>query len=127
MRFDPYVLVKDDASVQAVLGSEPMRFWPFGEGDETPLHNPDQRVVYATWQTAVGLPQNTLSGRPSMDQYRIQIDVWAPKASDADSAADVLRDALEPHGYQVSTNPEGRDPETRLYRVSFDFEFWQSR
>jgi hypothetical protein len=128
MRIDLAAMVQGDPEVIAVLGDNPLRFYPFGEADEEPLDaDAAPRPVYATWQTINGRPENYLSERPDMDWYRVQIDVWAPRGSIADAAADALRNALEPHGYMVSLNLDGRDPETRLYRISFDFEFWVSR
>ena len=123
MRINVYDFVKDDPSVQAVLGDDPMRFYPFGEADEE-VQKP---AVYATWQIVSGLPQNKLSGRVDLDWFRVQLDVWGKVTTEVEAAANALRAALEPRGYMVSINPEGRDPETRLYRMSFDFEFWQSR
>lgn len=128
MRLDLYALVQADAAVIAALGDEPMRFFPFGEADEEPLAaDAAPRATYATWQTINGAPENYLADRPDMDWYRVQIDVWSQRGSDADAAADALRDALEPHGHQASVNMDGRDTETRLYRISFDFEFWVPR
>ncbi|WP_421793866.1 tail completion protein gp17 [Hydrocarboniphaga effusa] len=123
MRPNLYPMVQGDAGVQAILGDDPMRFFPFGEADEG--SNPDQ--VYATWQLISGLPQNQLKGPATLDWFRMQIDVWAANANDADAAASALRTALEPKGYIVSINADGRDPATRAYRISFDFEFWQKR
>lgn len=125
MRLDLYGMVKDDAGVQSALGAEP-RFYPFGEAPQASVPDGELRESYATWQSSA-IPQNVMDGRPDMDDHRTQIDVWAPQAVDADQTADAIRDALEPLGHQVSLNFDGRDPETRLYRISFDFEFWQSR
>jgi hypothetical protein len=125
MRLNLFALVQNDAGVQAALGDAPMRLFPFGEADEQAGEGP--HPAYATWQTIDAQPENYLSGRPDADRHRLQIDVWASLAADAEAAADALRNALELKGHQVSINLDGRDPETRLYRISFDFEFWQNR
>jgi hypothetical protein len=126
VRFNVYALVQGDAGVQALLGNDPMRFWPFGEADEQPAGS-ELREVYATWQTVAGRSENYLSGRSDMDWSRVQIDVWGPTGAAVDAVVDALRNALELRGYLGGINLDGRDPETRLYRISFDFEFWQAR
>lgn len=116
----PYPLLRDDAGVQAVLGNPP-RAYPFGEAPQ------GVALPYCVWQLIAGTPANQLSGRPTMDALRYQFDVYADTAAQARSVGNAVAYALELDGHQVSHNPEDRDPETRSYRVSFDFEFQATR
>lgn len=99
--------------VVAVFGN-PVRVYPFGDADEkTPL-------PYAVWQVISGSPENYLAGRPDIDGFSTQIDVYAETASEARTSAKALRDALEPVAYVTGYNGETRDPDTRNFRYSFD-------
>lgn len=116
-----FAMLKDDAGVAAQFGAGAARVYVPGdvpEGATTP---------YASWQTISGTAENYLSERPDMDAFRVQFDVYASTRPAAKVAAEALRDALEPHGHQISFNLDERDDTTKLYRMSFDFEFWQSR
>lgn len=110
-----------DTGVQAVLGDNPVRFWPFGEGE------PDPQLPYAVWQTAFGNPLNYVNQRPDGDQFGIQIDVYAKQASDARDAAQAIRDAIEGVAHVTQYNGEFRDPVTRNYRYSFTADFIVNR
>lgn len=110
--------VQTDSDCVAVFGD---RVQPFGYAD--------QQIVepYATWQIISGEAFNTLGCSPTTDRYRVQFDVWAKRASVAQSSAETLRNAMEKYGYLVGYNGSGRDAETKLYRFSFDMEFLNER
>lgn len=103
--------------VLSIFGSSPLRIYPFGEAEGPPA------LPYAAWQVISGNPENFLSGRPDVDGYRTQIDVYADTVSNANRAAEALRDAFERVAYIVSFNGNSRDPETKNYRISFDVEW----
>ena len=105
------------AQVKALLGSDPVRVWPFGDTEEKPA------LPYAVWQIISGSPDNFLSGRPVVDAFRTQIDVYGTSAASVRAAATALRDALEGVAYLVAYNGESRDRDTKNYRVSFDIEW----
>lgn len=114
-------IVAANAASKALLGSNPLRFYPYGEADEKTAK------PYAVWQTAYGSPFNFLAGTPTDDSWGVQIDVYGADSVQATKTAEAVRAALEPHGYLVSYNGEGREAQTRLYRYSFTMEFMTTR
>jgi len=98
------------AEVKALLGSNPVRVYPFGEAEE------GTALPYAAWQIISGSPENYLSGKPD-------VDVYGATAASTRAAATALRDALEGVAYLVAYNGENRDRDTKNYRVSFDLEW----
>lgn len=112
-----------DSGVTALLGTSPVRLYPFGEAEERPLLD----EPYATWQIVGGEPQNTLACPPDMDSFSVQVDVWAKTASASRDVAMALRDVIELHAYIVSWRGESRDVQTRNYRYSFDVDWFVQR
>ena len=110
------------AEVGALLGTAPLRMWPFGDAPQT-----NQTLPYAVWQTVGGAPENYISGVPDIDAYLIQIDVYATTASSARDVARALRDAIEPNAHIISWRGESVEPETRHYRSSFDVDWFNRR
>lgn len=116
-----FVTVAADSSVTSLLGSAPVRFWPFGyvpQGEDRP---------YAIHQLIAGSPANTLSCVPDIDNFSIQIDAYARTVSDSRAVAEVLRDALETDAHLTAYNGENWEQNTGLYRVSMTFDFWTYR
>ena len=116
-----FPVVAASAAVTAVLGTAPVRFWPFGEAPEGSV------LPYSVWQTVTGTPENYLGDLPDLDSYTLQIDVYASTGSSARAAAKALRDAVEPHAHIVAWRGESREAETKLYRYSFDVEWMTPR
>jgi len=109
------------SEVVDALGSDPVRLFQFGQAP--------QNVVkpYAVWQTIGGAPENYITGVPDIDQLSLQVDVYATTAADAREAAIALRDAIEPVAHVVGWRGEDREPETQLYRISFDVDWFVHR
>lgn len=78
---------------------------------------------YLVHRVVGGVPYNMLADAPGMDYSREQFDIYAETQDSADTVYEAVRDALEAHGYIVSFNGNGRDPETNRYRISFDMSF----
>ena len=110
-----------DAGVTALLGASPVRLYPFGDAPQ------DGPKPYAVWQTIGGAPENYLAGRPDVDGYTLQVDVYAAAGKDARAVAKALRDAIEPHAYIIRWGGESRDPATKSYRYSFDVSWFVPR
>ena len=117
-----YRLAKQSAAVLAVLGGPEPRLYPWGENDDERLAYP-----YATWVQITGSPQSLLAGRPASDRVTTQIDVWAKTQPSAEAAAKALRDAIELDCYIAAWRSHGRDAETKLYRISFDADWFVYR
>ncbi len=85
---------------------------------------------YLTWFQVVAAPENTLSETPTIDRSTIQIDIWVDGPDGdkrAERIAEAVRDALEPHAHMTSAPIDRRDPETRLWRMALEFDFWLPR
>lgn len=102
------------SAVTALLGTSPVRLWPFGEAIQ------GAAKPYAVWQVFGGAPENYLGQVPDSDRFSIQVDVYAETVASARSVAEALRDAIEPHAHVTAWRGESRDTETRLFRFSFD-------
>lgn len=103
-----------DAGVTALLGTTPLRLYSFGDA-------PDKVVKpYAVWQVIGGEPENYLAGRPDIDGYALQVDVYATTGQSARAVAKAIRDAIELHACIIRWGGDGRDPATKNYRYSFD-------
>lgn len=115
---DIYRIVTGDATVASLIST---RFYPFGEAPQ------GVAKPYAVWQLIFGEPLNCISGRPDMDQYSVQVDVYAAQAGEARQAAEAIRDAIELESHITGWRGESRDPETNNYRVSFDCDWFVAR
>lgn len=116
-----FQIIKAAPAVTALLGTSPVRFFPFGEAPQ------DVARPYAVWQQVAGYPENYLGQRPDMDLMTLQVDVFAETASAARSAAEALRNALELHCHITRWGGEDRDHDTNLYRFGFDADWHVSR
>lgn len=110
-----------NAAVIAVLGSSPVRFYPFGEAPQ------DGAKPYAVWQSIGGSPENYLGDVPDVDTFGLQIDCYAESAQQCRDIAQALRDAIEPHAHIVAWRGDSRDVATKLYRYSFDVDWIVTR
>ena len=116
-----FTVVSQAPAAAALLGNDPVRFWPFGEAEE------GAALPYAVWQAVGGQPQNYLAGAPSMDDHTLQVDVYADSVPSARAVALALRDAIEPHAYIAAWRGESKERETGLYRFSFDVDWLVER
>lgn len=112
--------VSNNESCIAYLGSNPVRFFPFGmapQGVKTP---------YSTYQLVSGSPFNTLV-TPNSDRHSYQVDVFSKTQSECIVAANAMRDVLQLHGYVTGYNISALEPDTRLWRLSFDIDIISGR
>ena len=118
---DVFSILFADADSRALFGSSPMRVYAH---DEVP-----QGVVrpYAAWSMISGVPANYLGQLPDMDDARVQIDVYADTQATAKTAAEAIRDAIEPYAHMVGSASRPRDSTTRSFGFMLDFEFFTSR
>lgn len=113
--------VRDNLNVQTFLGTNPVRFFPFGYAPQ------DTTQTYAVWQTISGTPQNTLHCPPDADDWTVQVDIYATDVQQARGAGTALIEALQVNNWITSIRGESRDFETKKYRYSFDVQLLQSR
>jgi len=110
-----------DPAVTALLGSAPVRLYPFGEAPQGVM------LPYAVWQLVSGAPENYLAGRPDLDGFTLQVDVYAGTGASARAVGAALRDAVELTAHVTRWGGESRDTETGRYRLSFDVDWLVSR
>lgn len=109
-------------AVTALLGvGTAMRLYSFGEAEQ------GVAKPYAVWQVVSGGPENYLAGRPDLDSVTLQVDVYAITGDSARAVRDAIRDAVELDAYITRWGDEGRDPETKNYRASFDVDWMVHR
>lgn len=108
-------------AVTALLGTTPVRLFPFGEAPQ------GAAKPYALWQVITGSPENYLADRPDMDGWTLQIDVYADTGVAATNVATAIRHAIETRANVVRYGGTNRDRETRDFHVSFDVSWLNPR
>lgn len=119
--FSPaFEIANASAAVKAVLGT-PLRFYGFGDAQQ------DGAKPYAVHQVIAGSPENYINQVPDQDTLVVQVDAYAGTPQEAKAIVRALVGAFEPVAHVTSWNGEFRDPETRLWRISFTVEFKADR
>ena len=107
--------------VTALLGSNPVRIYPFGIQDDNVVY------PYVVWQNITGSPENYIAQRPDADFFTLQVDAYADTVDEVIAVATALRDAIEPHAHITRWGGQERDQETKRYRYSFDVDWIVNR
>lgn len=115
-----YTTLQSSADVRAILSARP-RVFRMGEAPQK-----EQRP-YATWLIISGVPENTLSETPTIDRCSLQFDLYAMQDGEAEVLATAVRDCLEPFAHMTAWRIPGREEQTRMFRVSLDFDWWNPR
>lgn len=115
-----FATLKASATVKNMVGTNPPRIYRHGEAPQN-VTDP-----YITW-FATPTPENTLSETPKVDRVGVQVDCWHRTDAGVEQLAVAARDAIEPHAHMTATVIDHREPETRLYRISMQFDWWLSR
>lgn len=117
-----FQICSSDTSVQALLGDGPtVRLYPYGEA----LQN--DALPYAVWALGGGAPENYLGQVPDTDSITMHVDVFGKTAESAREVRDAIVGAIEGEAYVVSWDGEGRESETRSYRISFTVDWVVAR
>jgi len=116
-----FAIIAGDATVKTVFGTSPIRVFPFGSAPE------GVTLPYAVWQIIGGTPENYIGNSPDIDNFLVQMDIYASSAESARSGAEALRDALEPYAHITAWRGEQIDNSTGHYRYSFDINFFTAR
>lgn len=118
-----FEMVYDDPNVQAVFGTNPLRFYPFGNAPQ----GAGDSAVYAVWQNVTATPANSLCCAPNADSWVVQIDVYAKDVETVREGATALIECLENKCWVQTLRGETRDFETKRFRYSFDCNIIQQR
>lgn len=125
-----FTTLQDSATVRSIFGARP-RVYRHGEAPQLPPPKAGGTVPevkpYATWLLVSGVPENNLSSTPSHDRDGVQIDVYARGDQECVDAAKAVRDQMETVTHMTALRGLTRDVDTRLYRISMDFDFWLAR
>ncbi len=116
--------VLNTPEIQAIVGN-PSRIYDFGSAPQ------DTVKPYITFWNVSGIPHDQLSGAPCSDFDTIQIDIYAGPHDSAKAQirklATLVRDALDGAGIANRLIIQGRDNDTRLFRVSLEADFINNR
>ena len=117
-----FPLLTASAAVTALVGT---RIYRHGAA-------PDNVVApYVTWFVVVGTPENSISETPRIDRYSVQVDCWSNNtgtgATQVETLAEAVRDALEPSAHMTGVVVNERDFDTQRYRLGLQFDFWTHR
>lgn len=114
-----FALVKASPECAALIGSNPVRFFEFGQAPQL------EATPYATFQHITGTPYNNLTGPAPADHITTQIDVWADSSAECKAVANAIRRAIENNCHVTSwlgTNKEGD-----TFRTVFTVQFIELR
>jgi hypothetical protein len=113
-----YSTLRSSAAVLAIVGNSIYRHGAAPQGQSAP---------YITWSIVSGAPENTLSELPQVDSLKIQVDCWHGKDAGVEDLAAAVRNALEPYAHMTRINVDEQEPDTKLYRISLQFDWWLTR
>lgn len=120
-----FPLLSASSAVKALIGSNPVRAYRHGVAPQNVV------APYVTWFVVTGIPENTLEDLPRVDRYEVQVDCWSENtgtgATQIETLAEAVRDAIEPDAYMTSVIANTRDEETQRYRIAMQFTFWTER
>ncbi len=115
-----FTTLQASPTVRSLLGARP-RVFRQGEAPQ------GEQRPYATWLVISGVPELSLSETPAIDRNGIQIDVYAKADAEVEEVAKAVRDQMETVTCMTAWRTLPRDTETRLFRISLDFDFWLPR
>jgi hypothetical protein len=115
-----FALLKAAPAVTAILGANPkvFRHGIAPQGTVAP---------YVVWLVVGADPENNLSDPPPVDRIVIQVDCYHTTDGGVEALATAVRDALEPHMHMTGIPVDQREPDTGLYRIGLQFDYWMSR
>lgn len=110
-----FALVKASPACTALLGTDPVRFFEFGQAPQL------ETLPYVTHQFVTGTPYNALDGGAAADHITVQVDVWAESSAQCKAIADTVRAAVENACHVTAWL--GTNREEDLFRTTFTLQF----
>lgn len=85
------------------------------------------QAPYATYQRITSNVNNVLSGPPSIENTRMQIDVWASSYASAQAKSQAVIDAMQAWSVQnvLIASYDLYEQEVQIFRVLLEFSIWQ--
>lgn len=121
MNPDLFVILNASVPVRLLLGSNPLRVYPWGRAPEKP------QKPYAVYAVYNALPENYLDRVPDIDNKGTQINIYANTADSLENTYLAIRNVLEPHAHMTSFSTPALDDDTNLYSCVMEFDFWDNR
>lgn len=116
-----FVTLKASPAVRNIVGTSPARIYRHGSAPQ------QTDKPYITWSLVAGTPENQLSGTPTVDRMTVQLDCWHQTDKGVEDMATAVRDAIEPFAHMTAMLVNLREPETKLYRMSLEFDWFNDR
>ena len=113
--------LKASSQVKAIVGTNPPRIYRHQSAPQ------DTSRPYITWAVIATVPENNLSDLPPADRMPLQIDCWHQTDTGVEALAEAVRDAIEPFAHMTGLVVDLREPETKLFRMSLQFDWWLMR
>lgn len=113
-----YEVLRPAPGVGAVVGD---RIGAHGE-IETSADRP-----YITWQIISGEPERGVDDLPDVDAIMTQINCWHGTDAGVRALAQAVVAAVEPHAYVTGIPIDQREPDTRLYWIAIQVDWWVPR
>lgn len=87
----------------------------------------DEGLPAVSYQRISSAPVNDYDGHSNLDKVRIQVDAWARTYGAAKQLAGEIRAALTAASFKalLESDFDEFEEESKLYRVSTDYELWQ--
>jgi len=115
-----YELAKATPEVVAVIGNPP-RIYKHGDAPQSPV------PPYAVWYVLNDDPSVNLSSAPGSDRLSIHMDLYHTTDKGIGELAEAVRDMIETVGTITGMPIDTREPDTRLYRMAWQFDYWLMR
>jgi hypothetical protein len=113
-----YSTLRSSSAVVNIVGNSIYRHGAAPQGQTAP---------YITWSLVFGQPENTLSELPQIDSMQLQVDCWHAKDAGVEELATAVRNALEPYAHMTGSILDEQEPDTKLYRMTLQFDWWLNR
>jgi len=115
-----FALCKDKPELQAYLGINPFRLYPFGNAPR------DGLKPYAVWQRIGGAAEIALNGDFGFETIDLQLDCYADNLIQVRSMIKTFYEVLYNQAQIVRYGLEAFEPEAQLWRSSFDMRFMRT-
>lgn len=116
-----FSILNASAPVKALLGSGPLRVFPWGRAPQ------NVKLPYAVYGIYNANPENYLDSLPDIDNKGTQVNIYASDADSLEACFAAVRNALEPHAHMTSFATPDQDADTNLYSCRMEFDFWDGR
>ncbi|KXU38707.1 hypothetical protein AXE65_12335 [Ventosimonas gracilis] len=115
-----FELCKDQPELQAHLGNNPFRLYPFGNAPR------NIEAPYAVWQRIGGAPEVALNGQLAYQQTDIQLDIYTKSLPLTRTIAQLFFNQLYNKAQIIRYGFEAFEPEAKLWRSSMDLRFMRT-